>query len=146
MKRLTIIAILLPLLVVACKGGGKPPEITVGTTTCAACQRVIDDVSLAAAARSADGTVKAFDSAKCLFKTVPEGDDSNVWFHDHESANWIKASKAVFVIHRQHLGTPVLYVPAFVDLQQASAFYERTPGRNEIVKKYSTLRSVMSHE
>jgi nitrous oxide reductase accessory protein NosL len=144
MKRLTIFAILLLLLLAACKRGGKPPEITVGTTTCAADQRVIDDLSLAAVARSSDGTVKAFDSAACLLRTIPEGDEWHVWFHDHESANWIEASKAVFVIQRQGLGGPVRHISAFVDRQHARDFYFRTPGRNEIVLEYSTLRNVWS--
>ena len=107
---------------------------------------MIDDASLAAVARSSDGTVKAFDSAACLLKTIPEGDEWHVWFHDHESPNWIEASKAVFVIQRQGPGGPARHIPAFVDRQQAKAFYERTPGRNEIAPDYSTLRAVMSHE
>lgn len=146
MKRLTIVASLFLLLVVGCKRGGEPPQITVGTTTCANCQRVVDDVSLAAVARSTENTVKAFDRAACLLKAIPKGDEWQVWFHDHESPNWIEASKAVFVIQRQGPGTPARHTPAFVSREQANAFYKRTPGRNEIAPDYSTLRAVMSHE
>lgn len=146
MKRLTIVASLLLLLVVGCKRGGEPPQITAGATTCAGCQRVIDDVSLAAVARSSD-TVKAFDSAACLVKAIPKGDDGwQVWFHEHEGPGWIEASKAVFVIQRQGPGTPARHTPAFVSREQANAFYKRTPGRNEIAPDYSTLRAVLSHE
>jgi hypothetical protein len=54
-------------------------------------------------------------------KTIPEGEEWHVWFHDHDSPDWIEASKAVFVIQRRDPGTPALHAPAFVDEKHASA-------------------------
>lgn len=124
-----------------------PPEITAGTTTCAACGNVIKDVAVASVARSkANNSEKAFDGARCLLKTIPGGDEWQVWFHEAEGSGWIDGKKTIFVLQRRdHVVRDVL---AFPDKKSAKAFAmkhvaEIRNGRDEIVDSYEMMRPFM---
>ena len=144
MKRFSVLGIVCLLAFAGCKRNSNPPEVTFGAVTCAVCERMITDPSLAAVARSNDGKVKTFDTAMCLFQGVPDSTEWNVWFHDHDGDSWIEGQKAVFVIQRSDIGGPVRAVNAFVDRKHADDFYQRTPGRNEIAEGYNLVRSVVT--
>jgi hypothetical protein len=124
-----------------------PPAITVGTTTCAADGNVIKDVAVASVARSkANNSEKAFEGTRCLLKTIPGGDEWQVWFHEAEGSGWIEGKKANFVLERRdHVVRDVL---AFPDKKSASAFAKKDlwkvgNGRDEIVDSYEMMRRFM---
>ncbi|HSP14578.1 MAG TPA: hypothetical protein VLV78_07495 [Thermoanaerobaculia bacterium] len=145
MRRSILVALLLVSFGVACKGRVAPPAVD-KWTSCAVDGNRLEDLSLAAVARSSDGQVKAFDRAACLLQAIPEGDQWQVWFHDNDGPDWIEASKVVFVIQRTSAGGPIRAIRAFKNRAGADAFYQRTPGRNEIAPDYATLRGVVAHE
>lgn len=145
MKKVILSILLLAVILAGCRGvSGTPPEIAVGTTTCSSCQRVIKNGRLASAARLPDGSVQTFDRTRCLLTTIPPDDKWNVWFQDREGSGWIEASNAFFLIQRTGAGGSVTAINAFVDRDHAKAFYERTPGRNELVPDFDILRGVAS--
>jgi nitrous oxide reductase accessory protein NosL len=142
MRRLTILTVAILLLVVGCRRN-RPPLVVSGTTTCSVCGAVINDLSVASAARSkTTHEEKAFDGVHCLLRAVPEGDDWQVWFHENEGKGWIDAKKASFVLERRH--RVINDVRAFSSMSHAKGFgekFERVGNSwNEYADSYGGMR------
>lgn len=124
------VAALLALIVLAgCRqvvDTSQPPEIAYGQDVCDNCNMLISEEKFAAAYWTADGEARRFDDVGEMLsymETNPE-EIASAWVHDVNSAEWLLAQEAFFVIN-SGLMTPMatgIVACATEDAAQALAF------------------------
>ena len=93
----------------ACAGrAAAPPAIVMDRSACSRCGMLISEKAYAAAIRFPDGHDQLFDDIGCLVAAVREkpAADSQYWFHDGVSGEWITDAAPVFAVSSQ-LRTPM---------------------------------------
>ena len=127
MKRLYL---LLPLLLVsllaACAGADldAPPEILYGADVCDRCNMIISEARFAAAYVTDAGDVRRFDDIGGMFAYDAEhGEDVHAfWVHDYDSAAWLRADEAAFVVS-ERINSPMAFgIAAFESQAAADSF------------------------
>jgi copper chaperone NosL len=86
----------------------QPPEINYGQDVCDNCNMLISEEKFAAAYWTADGEARRFDDMgemMSYMQSNPE-DIASVWVHDVNSAEWLPAEEAYFVMN-SGLTTPM---------------------------------------
>ncbi len=105
--RLSAVVGLLPavifLLLVACGGGqsfDEPPEIIYGQDVCSECNMIINEANFAAAYWTAEGEARRFDDVGEMLKFMHENPEerASTWVHDVNTAEWLRAEEAWFVM------------------------------------------------
>ncbi len=95
--------VILGLLLMACGGGqatAEPPEILYGQDVCDACNMIISEEKFAAAYWTAGGEARRFDDLGEMLTYIggnPE-ERASTWVHDLNSAAWLPAEDAWFVM------------------------------------------------
>jgi copper chaperone NosL len=98
---------MLALLVTACgaqPNGPQAPEIIYGQTVCTECGMIISDAQFAAATLVENGDSHTFESIADMVAYHMERPNEKVqaWFvHDYNSATWIRAETAFYVVSDQ---------------------------------------------
>ncbi len=106
MKRLKIVffAVALALLLGACSqtaDTSQPPEIAYGEDVCDNCNMLISEEKFASAYWTTDGEARRFDDVGEMLsymQTNPE-EIASAWVHDVNSAEWLPAHEAYFVMN-----------------------------------------------
>ncbi len=99
------------LLLAACGGGAdttQPPEILYGQDVCDECDMIISEEKFASAYWTAEGEARRFDDVGEMLVYMAENPEStaSVWVHDLNSAAWLLADDAWFVMN-SGLHTPM---------------------------------------
>jgi copper chaperone NosL len=89
---------------VACGGGqsaAEPPEILYGQDVCSECNMIINEANYASAYWTADGDPRLFDDVGEMLKYVQENPEerASTWVHDLNTADWLPAEEAWFVMN-----------------------------------------------
>lgn len=90
-------------LLVACAqqvDTSQPPEIAYGEDVCDNCNMLISDEKFASAYWTVDGQARRFDDVGEMLsymRSTPE-ETASVWVHDVNSAEWLEADDAYFVV------------------------------------------------
>jgi len=104
--------LLLLLLLAACGGGADtsaPPEILYGQDVCDQCNMIISEEKFAAAYWTAGGEARRFDDMGEMMAYLGDHPDEAVataWVHDVNSAEWLAAADAWYVMN-SGLTTPM---------------------------------------
>ena len=78
----------------------QPPEIAYGEDVCSNCNMLISDEKFASAYWTVDGEARRFDDVGemlSFMRSTPE-ETASVWVHDVNSAEWLPAEEAYFVV------------------------------------------------
>lgn len=110
-----ILCVLLLLTLTACGGGAdttQPPEILYGQDVCDECDMIISEEKYAAAYWTAEGEARRFDDVGEMLVFMGENREptASVWVHDVNSAAWLPADEAWFVMNsglRTPMGTGI---------------------------------------
>ena len=110
-----ILCVLLLLTLTACGGGAdttQPPEILYGQDVCDECDMIISEEKYAAAYWTAEGEARRFDDVGEMLVFMGENREptASVWVHDVNSAAWLAADEAWFVMNsglRTPMGTGI---------------------------------------
>jgi copper chaperone NosL len=100
------------LLLAACGGGAdianEPPGIIFGQDVCSECNMIINEANFASAYWTADGEARRFDDVGEMLKFMQEQpeDRASTWVHDANTAEWLRAEEAWFVMNAG-LATPM---------------------------------------
>ena len=103
------------LTLAACGGGTdttQPPEILYGQDVCDECDMIISEEKYAAAYWTAEGEARRFDDVGEMLVFMAENQEptASVWVHDVNSAAWLPAGEAWFVMNsglRTPMGTGI---------------------------------------
>lgn len=93
------------LLLAACGGGGQataePPEILYGQDVCDQCNMIISEEKFAAAYWTADGEARRFDDLGEMLAYIGGNSEerASTWVHDLNSAAWLGAEEAWYVMN-----------------------------------------------
>lgn len=108
LRRLTGVSglwvVVLCLLLAACGGGAditnEPPEIIYGQDVCSECNMIINEANYASAYWTADGEARRFDDVGEMLKFMHENTEerASTWVHDVNTAEWLRAEEAWFVM------------------------------------------------
>lgn len=96
--------VVLGLLLAACGGGAdianEPPEIIYGQDVCSECNMIINEANYASAYWTADGEARRFDDVGEMLKFMHENSEerASTWVHDVNTAEWLRAEEAWFVM------------------------------------------------
>jgi len=99
-----LLLVICSLLLVACGGGQStdaPPEILYGQDVCDACNMIISEEKFAAAYWTAEGEARRFDDLGEMlsyFGSNPE-ERAATWVHDLNTAAWLRAEEAWYVMN-----------------------------------------------
>lgn len=101
--RFLAVMLLLAGLLAGCSSGvavDTPPEIRYGEESCDQCRMIINEARFAAAYVTRSGTVRRFDDiGNMLLFDAARGEEVVVfWVHDYDTAAWLKAPQAFFVV------------------------------------------------
>ena len=115
MGRWLVLCLLLLLALAACGGGAdttQPPEILYGQDVCDECDMIISEEKYAAAYWTAEGEARRFDDVgeMLVFMADNREPTASVWVHDINSAEWLLAEEAWFVMNsglRTPMGTGI---------------------------------------
>jgi copper chaperone NosL len=107
--------IALAVLLAACGGGTdttQPPEILYGQDVCDECDMIISEEKYASAYWTAEGEARRFDDVGEMLVYMAENPEptASVWVHDVNSAAWLPAAEAWFVMNsglRTPMGTGI---------------------------------------
>ena len=110
-----ILCVLLLLTLTACGGGAdttQPPEILYGQDVGDECNMIISEEKYAAAYWTAEGEARRFDDVGEMLVFMGENREptASVWVHDVNSAAWLAADEAWFVMNsglRTPMGTGI---------------------------------------
>ena len=124
--RWLVLYLLLLLSLAACGGGAdttQPPEILYGQDVCDECDMIISEEKFAEAYWTAAGEARRFDDVGEMLVFMAENPEvtASVWVHDVNSAAWLLAEDAWFVMNsglRTPMGTGIAVT---VDEQAARA-------------------------
>lgn len=99
------------LLATACQqtvDTSQPPEIAYGQDVCDNCNMLISEEKFAAAYWTADGQARRFDDLGEMVSYMQSNPEeiASVWVHDVNSAEWLPAEDAFFVMNAG-LSTPM---------------------------------------
>jgi copper chaperone NosL len=91
------------LLLAACGGAAdttQPPEILYGQDVCDECNMIISEEKYASAYWTADGEPRRFDDVGEMLVYMAENQEptASIWVHDINSAAWLPAEEAWFVM------------------------------------------------
>lgn len=100
----TLLALALPVVLAACGGRvatDAPPEILYGTDVCDNCNMIISEANYASAYWTADGQARRFDDMGEMLAYMSKNPEetASVWVHDVNSAEWLRAEDAYFVVN-----------------------------------------------
>lgn len=104
-------SMLLLAALVGCGGGAdttQPPEILYGQDVCDECDMIISEEKFASAYWTEDGEARRFDDVGEMLVFMAENPEptASVWVHDINSAAWLLADDAWFVMN-SGLHTPM---------------------------------------
>ena len=110
-----ILCVLLLLTLTACGGGAdttQPPEILYGQDVCDECDMIISEEKYAAAYWTAEGEARRFDDVGEMLVYMAKNPEptASIWVHDINSAAWLLADDAWFVMNsglRTPMGTGI---------------------------------------
>lgn len=108
----------------------EPPAIRYGEDICDECNMIIDDARFAASYVTMTGDVRRFDDIGDMLVYSQKHDEAVhiYWVHDYDSAEWINAETATFVLS-PNLTTPMAWgLAAFADETGAEAFITENGG------------------
>lgn len=113
--RWLVLCLLLLLALAACGGGAdttQPPEILYGQDVCDECDMIISEEKYAAAYWTAEGEPRRFDDVgeMLVFMADNREPTASIWVHDINSAAWLTAEEAWFVMNsglRTPMGTGI---------------------------------------
>lgn len=116
-----LVAALLLLVPVACRGGDGPEPIAFDRAACAHCRMLISDPAFAAQLQTAEGETLDFDDPGCLLRYRLERAPRvrAVWFHHLREDRWLSGASAGFVAAEP---TPMGWGLGVVDAGQPGAF------------------------
>jgi len=103
------------LALAACGGGAdttQPPEILYGQDVCDECDMIISEEKYAAAYWTAEGEARRFDDVGEMLVFMARNPEAtaSIWVHDVNSAAWLPAEEAWFVMNsglRTPMGTGI---------------------------------------
>ena len=112
---LMVIACVALLALAGCGGGAdttQPPEILYGQDVCDECDMIISEEKYASAYWTTDGEARRFDDVGEMLVYMAENPEAtaSVWVHDINSAVWLAAEEAWFVMNsglRTPMGTGI---------------------------------------
>ena len=112
---LLCVALTLLLALAACGGGAdttQPPEILYGQDVCDECDMIISEEKYAAAYWTAEGEARRFDDVGEMLVFMARNPEAtaSIWVHDVNSAAWLPAEEAWFVMNsglRTPMGTGI---------------------------------------
>lgn len=101
---ITLLALALPVVLAACGGRAAtdaPPEILYGTDVCDNCNMIISEANYASAYWTVDGQARRFDDLGEMLAYMSKNPEetASVWVHDVNSAEWLRAENAFFVVN-----------------------------------------------
>lgn len=110
-----VVGLLLSLALAACGGGvdtSQPPEILYGQDVCDECDMIISEEKYAAAYWTESGEARRFDDVGEMLVYMAANPEAraSVWVHDVNSAAWLPADGAWFVMNsglRTPMGTGI---------------------------------------
>lgn len=113
--RLVVVWGLLFLILAACGGEAdttQPPEILYGQDVCDECNMIISEEKYASAYWTADGEPRRFDDVGEMLVYMAKNPEptASIWVHDINSAGWLLADDAWFVMNsglRTPMGTGI---------------------------------------
>ncbi len=154
MKKFVFLLITLGFLLSACGGSvdlTQPPEILYGEDVCIRCDMIISEARFAAGYSTNDGEFRIFDDIGGMFAYVHEKqeDIAVFWVHDYETAEWIEAEAAFYVVN-ENVYTPMSFgAVAFSDEATAKNF--ATENQTMVMSFADTMASFggemqMNHE
>ncbi|MDX1614372.1 MAG: nitrous oxide reductase accessory protein NosL [Candidatus Promineifilaceae bacterium] len=78
----------------------QPPEIRYGEDSCDQCRMIISEARYAAAYLTADGQPRRFDDigGMLAYQRDSTDDVASAWVHDYQTAAWIAAEEATYVV------------------------------------------------
>ncbi len=136
------LALALLLALAACGGGEdttQPPEILYGQDVCDECDMIISEEKYASAYWTAEGEARRFDDVgeMLVFMARSPEATASIWVHDINSATWLPAEEAWFVMNsglRTPMGTGIAVL---ADEQSARALAFDQP--EAVVLTYSEI-------
>lgn len=129
----------------------KPPDIVYGRDICTRCGMIIEDERFAAAYVTPAGEARIFDDiGDMLVHQAEKGEAVHAyWVHDYETAEWLRAEDAFFVLTAD-IHTPMGYgLVALAEEGQATAVALRAQGTVmsfvELQQNATMLKSSHNH-
>lgn len=136
-RALVLSSLLTPLFLGSCGGQTEtrlPPKISYDRDTCTRCGMIISDERFAAALVAPDGSVQLFDDVGEMLlsvtETEPEG--QRAWGHDHNSGEWIDATRAFFARGAPETTPMGTGFVAFSRRDDAVAFAAQSGGSSQV--------------
>ena len=142
--RLTLLTTVVMLLLIGCKQQNNtdaPPEILYGQDVCDRCGMIISEETMAAAYWTTSSEAYRFDDIGGMIAHQQENGDeiASWWVHDVNSAEWIRAEEAHFVMGAE-LMTPMGFgIVALADKDAADALAYGVEGA--MVLDFASLQS-----
>jgi copper chaperone NosL len=138
---------LLIAAVAACGGGENlagPPEVLYGQDVCDNCNMIISEENFAAAYWTAGGQARRFDDLGEMLSYMHDNPEeiASTWVHDVNSAEWLRAEEAWFVMNAglmTPMGTGVVALAAEEDAR-ALAFNQE----GAMVMNYADLMAKLA--